>query len=433
MRTRHYRSALALVVGFLTIIGGVPVVQTGLELFRNERVQFTDIFRRPMTAAHLREFERALEENSWIQRRVRPLMQTFWFVTMGETGAKAVRGRDGWLFYRPDLRYLVERPSTHPDHAVRAGDKARPLDASDGAVAVMVRFREQLRERGIELVIVPVPVKPHIYPDRATRRVTSLSGAWTTRTYDVLKQLREHGVATVDLRRAFLEARSADEAARVAGPLYLSQDTHWTPRGVELAAEVVADELRRRRWAPERSKSFRTERVLVNRWGDILEMMQIPALQEAYPLQRIECRQVIDPALGPLIPGPADRPGAYQYPGQQATILVLGDSFCRIYQYPEPASLGEHVAEDTGPGRSSGTKRLLPGSAGFVSHLALALQSPVDAIVSDGGAATDVRRKLSTHPEILEGKRVVIWVLVERDLALGPAAWSDVPLPVKLD
>jgi hypothetical protein len=143
--------------------------------------------------------------------------------------------------------------------------------------------------------------------------------------------------------------------------------------------------------------------------------------------------QVLDPALGPMVPAASARPGTYAYPGQQAAVLVLGDSFCRIYQYPEPQSLGEMTAgAATGRAGESGAKRLLPGSAGFISHLALALHSPVDAIVSDGGAATDVRRKLSTDPEILEGKRVVVWEFVERDIALGAQGWEEVPLPRKL-
>jgi len=57
----------------------------------------------------------------------------------------------------------------------------------------------------------------------------------------------------------------------------------------------------------------------------------------------------------------------------------------------------------------------------------------VDAIISDGGAATDVRRKLSTDPEILEGKRVVVWEFAERDIALGAQGWEDVPLPKRLE
>jgi hypothetical protein len=90
------------------------------------------------------------------------------------------------------------------------------------------------------------------------------------------------------------------------------------------------------------------------------------------------------------------------------------------------------AAAGTGNPQTAGAKRLLPGSAGFISHLALALKSPVDAVVSDGGAATDVRRKLSTNPEILEGKRVVVWEFVERDIALGARGWEEVALPRKL-
>ena len=42
------------------------------------------------------------------------------------------------------------------------------------------------------------------------------------------------------------------------------------------------------------------------------------------------------------------------------------------------------------------------------------LKSPVDYIVSDGRAATDVRKRLATDPAILEDKKVVIWEFVER-------------------
>ncbi|MCX6929320.1 MAG: hypothetical protein NT154_39780 [Verrucomicrobia bacterium] len=91
------------------------------------------------------------------------------------------------------------------------------------------------------------------------------------------------------------------------------------------------------------------------------------------------------------------------------------------------------AADAAGPNEESGPRRLLPGSAGFISHLARALKVPVDAIVSDGGASTDVRRKLSTNPAILEGKKVVVWAFVERDIALGTKGWEDVPLPPRLD
>jgi hypothetical protein len=55
----------------------------------------------------------------------------------------------------------------------------------------------------------------------------------------------------------------------------------------------------------------------------------------------------------------------------------------------------------------------------------------VDAIVSDGRGATEVRRRLSVNPEILETKLVVVWVFAERELGLS--AWEEVPLPARLD
>jgi hypothetical protein len=34
---------------------------------------------------------------------------------------------------------------------------------------------------------------------------------------------------------------------------------------------------------------------------------------------------------------------------------------------------------------------------------------------------------------MLEGKKVVVWEFVERDIALGADGWADVPLPPRLD
>jgi hypothetical protein len=186
-------------------------------------------------------------------------------------------------------------------------------------------------------------------------------------------------------------------------------------------------------WAPAPTKTYQTLTVPVRRRGDILEMLQIPGLETEFALEEVVCERVIDPAFGPLVPSPSDRPGAFRGPGPSTSVLVLGDSFCRIYQFPEPASLGELAAPTGSSSPTAGPKKLLPGSAGFISRLARQLQSPVDAIVSDGGASSDVRRKLSTNPEILEHKKVVIWEFVEHDLGLGPQDWETVSLPNPLN
>jgi len=426
-------AAWILLASFLALLVAVPVSQTVRELDRGERVQFTEVFRQAPVAADLRRYEETLKEKSWVQQAGRPAMQRLLFRVFGEPGAKAVAGRDGWLFYRPDVRYLVEG-----DRSDRAGgssswvEPGAALTQRQNVVRAIRRFRDQLRERGIELLVVPVPGKPSVYPEQVTSRIGPGGAGFAGPTKDLLADLERDGVATLDLLTVFRQALEQAPAER----LYLVRDTHWTPRGAQRAAEAVAERLRALGWSPKPARAFRTEPVTVERWGDILEMMQIPGLREDHGPERIECVQVLDPALGPLVPGASERPGTYRYPAEQATVLVLGDSFMRIYQYPEPRSLGAVVggAGDASgaAGERQGSKRLLPGSAGFVSHLARALEAPVDAIASDGGAATDVRRKLSVNPEILEGKRVVIWEFVERDIALGQAGWQEVPLPVAL-
>jgi hypothetical protein len=435
MSNRARNSELALVTGFLAVIAAVPATQTCLELARHERVQFTDLFRYRPTAKNFRQFEHGLEEKSWFRQKLRPEVQRLFFSLLRDPGAKGLLGRDRWLFYRPDVRYLVE-----PDWPQENAADSKWVDPSanhtrrENVIRAIVRFRDQLKERGIALVVMPVPGKPSVYPDQVTRREIGQQQQFRSPTLELLDALRSQGVASVDLFAAFRDTRSEAGNGGASGTLYLAQDTHWTPRGAQVAAHIVATQLRKMHFAPAAAKEFRTRPVGVTRWGDILDMMQIPGLREACPPQPVACEQVLDPALGPLVPSASDRPGTYRYPGQKASALVLGDSFCRIYQYPEPRSLGEMPANAlAGPKDDSGTKRLLPGSAGFISHLALALKSPVDAIVSDGGASTDVRRKLSTNPEILEGKQVVVWEFVERDIALGGPGWEDVPLPEKLN
>jgi hypothetical protein len=422
------------VLCFLAVIAGVPVTQTCLELARHERVQATDIFRYEPTAKNLRQFEHTLEEKSWFQQHLRPPLQRFLFATLHDTGAKGVLGRNRWLFYRPDLRYLVEPDRLEAD---ASGSKwVQPPDRSTHRESVekaILRFRDQLKERGITLVVMPVPGKPSVYPDRVTGRALGKEGQFRSPTLELLDALQRRGVATVDLFAAFQAVRESGGLTKNPGELYLAHDTHWTPLGAQTAAQAVAAKLSAMNLVPAAKKEFRTQGIAIARWGDILDMMQIPGLRGAFAAETVQCVQVLDQALGPMVPAASDRPGTYCYPGQQAAVLVLGDSFCRIYQYAEPQSLGEMRASGaTARPSELGAKRLLPGSAGFISHLALALKSPVDAIVSDGGAATDVRRKLSTNPEILESKQVVVWEFVERDIALGAQGWEDVALPRKL-
>jgi hypothetical protein len=491
---------IGLIAGFLALLFAVPISQIGIGLWLGERVQATDLFRYAPTQANLRRFERTLEDRSWFQQAVRPRVQWAFFEILGDAGAKGLVGRHGWLFYRPGVQYLVEPDLPEPPES--RGAYVLPATGATRRRSVaeaIVRYRDQLRERGIQLLVVPAPEKPSIYPDRLTRRAEGRAGEFRSPTEALLAELAQRGVDTVDLFSLFREAR---RTAPNGEALYLARDTHWTPLGARLAADAVARRIRDLGWAPTHRRDYATQRVRVQRSGDILEMLQVPGIQSRYPAEVVECEQVLDRATGPLVPRAGAREGTYMNSHLVDTplhpaILVLGDSFCRIYQLPEPQSLGrlpdafssprsrvgtqglgrsgvpprEPGEEDAGApktghppagaggredagapktghppagaggrdaeevdreGRRS-TKRLLPGSAGFPSLLALALSAPVDYIASDGGAATDVRQRLSVNAEILERKRVVVWEFAERDIALGREGWRDVPLPPALE
>jgi hypothetical protein len=120
-------------------------------------------------------------------------------------------------------------------------------------------------------------------------------------------------------------------------------------------------------------------------------MSRSPGIEQRLAPESVACAQVIRRDTGaPCADDPASE------------VLVLGDSFLRIYQQDEP------------------------GSAGFIAHLALALGRPLASIINYGGAdprtAGTFRR-----PQLLANKKVVVWEFVERDLRLGTEGWQLIP------
>jgi len=471
VRRRLRSSEFFLTVGFLALLGGVPLAQIVLELWRGQHVQFTDVFRGTPTLPNLRRYESALENQSWVRQVVRPAVQRALFLGLKDAGAKGLLGTDGWLFYRPGVRYLVEgdRPDTPelssfcldlsgcaktvlPTRCAALVEQTVPEIRFDmvrpgplagrrqAALEAIAQYRRQLKDRGIELLVMPVPEKSSVYPDHLTGRADV--PAVRSPTEDLLDELRREGIDVIDLFVLFRQARAKTANGATSDRYYLAADTHWTPEGAWLAAQAVAERIRQRGWLPESPRKYQSTSIQVQRRGDIVQMVQVSGIDRCFPLETVTCSQVTERIVGLLTPRSGDREGTFanthlKDTPLEPTVLLLGDSFSRIYQLPEPKSLGEmHGPGGTGDldqaSQAKSTKRLLPGSAGLPSLLAAALQSPVDYIVSDGGAATEVRQRLSVNSEILENKKVVVWQFTERDVGLGRQGWQPVPLPSKL-
>lgn len=371
---------VALTIGFLAILFGVGLVQMALEAGRGEWPQALDLFRQKPTVAHLRAYERSLEDTSWLVKRLRPWMQYAQFVLLNDAGEKALVGRDGWFFYKPGVQYLT--------------GKARPSPAATNDPVLAIRaFRDQLATRGIRLVVVPAPNKESIYPERLSSRARGLRTAVCPQTRELLERLRAAEVETVDLFRVFEEAKQRRNAP-ADQPLYLAQDSHWSPAGVELTARAVARRILERGWIEPGQIEYAGSPAPVVRLGDVPRMLQVPQLERTWHPESVASVQVVRQDNGQPYLNDAN-----------AEVLVLGDSFLRIYEQDEP------------------------GAAGFIAHLAQELRQPVTSLVSDGGASTLVRQELFRRPALLKNKKVVIWEFVERDIRFGAEGWQRVPLP----
>ena len=242
---------------------------------------------------------------------------------------------------------------------------------------------------GIKLLVVPAPNKASVYPEMLCAGAGSAGRPVNPATRKTLSKLAQAGVEVVDLFDVFARAK-AEGGSPGSAPLYLAQDTHWSPDGMRLAAHAVARRLLDKGSGPT---PFVIQPVPVSRRGDVLAMIQNPWIERLFPAEEMICAQVLS----------ADRREPYRDdPG--SPVLVLGDSFLRIYQGEEP------------------------GSAGFIAHLARELGLPVASVVNDGGASTLVRQELYRKPALLSGKRVVVWEFVERDLRFGTEGWQEIPL-----
>jgi hypothetical protein len=386
---------ILLVVFFLGIIYAVPITQAILDIAEGESPQFFELFAEAPTEEHLRSFEADLEEYSFFEENLRPVFMLVHYFAVRDMGAKALPGKDGWYFFHPGVKYLTEPyfrdlPKANVQ-ASGAGVSEKKEEAGEGdPIEVIVDFVDQMKARGIRVLVVPVPGKASIYPDKLTSRANPGDRVYAN-TLRFIEELSGKGIEVVSLHDKLAAARP--EADRKNQSLYMATDTHWTGAGIRLVAREIAERIKEEPWYPEQAKAgrFVRERIDLGRRGDIPEMTQIPLQEHLFKTERVVCDQVFDAESHAMY---EDDPGS--------PILLLGDSFSRVFQTDDPES------------------------AGLIANLAYELQMPLASIVNDGGASTLVRQQLSRKAEILEGKRLIIWEFVERDIRFGMKGWQQI-------
>jgi alginate O-acetyltransferase complex protein AlgJ len=269
------------------------------------------------------------------------------------------------------------------------GREKAALDSGEAAIVAdprpaILAFHTMLAERGIRLVLMPLPDKAALQAEQLHGRGHPAVAPDNPDFARLVAQLRAEGVAVFDAREV--------TATRPAEPLFLKQDTHWTPEYMEHVARALGRYVSELGVLPAAAKpaGLHSATLPVSRLGDIVDMLKLPEQQTVFLPQSV----VVHPVQ--------DAQGNAWEPDASADVLLLGDSFSNIFSLE---GMGWGAAAGLGP------------------QLALSLERPLDVIAqNDSGAFATrqaVAKELAAGSERLNGKRVVIWEFASRELSVG--------------
>lgn len=341
-------------------------------------------------------YEKAQVDESFLAIAAIPPVQALTARFVGLGNEQVYIGRDGWLYYQPEVGYLTNEGFLSKDflrartRAGNAGEEVQP-DSLKG----ILHFRDQLAARGIRLLLLPAPVKPMIEPEHLTSRYAPNTGTVLQNpSYpEFLKALDRAGVDYLDVSGAIASAKK-----RTEHPRFLLTDTHWMPESMEMTASLLADKLRTMGVASGAVTTLKRISMPVANTGDIAAMLKLPPNSRLYPPQAVTIQLV------------SRNDGTDWTHDPTSSVLVLGDSFCNIYSL-EAMRWGK--------------------SAGLVEQLSYYLRSPVDAILRNDAGAHATRellsRDLAQGKDRLAGKKVVVWEFAMRELSVGD--WKLINLP----
>ncbi|AWN22973.1 hypothetical protein DKM44_06805 [Deinococcus irradiatisoli] len=167
----------------------------------------------------------------------------------GEAREGAVVGKDGWLFTSEEFQT----------------DKTDAVEIA-GKVAYIKQVRDDLAKDGAKLVVALIPAKARLYAEDLRAKVPG-------QTAPLYEAFREHlskaGIPTPDLLAAM-------RAAKVQGNLFFHTDTHWTPLGAEVVAQVLAPVVKGLNPDLPAATYSASEKPPVQRSGDLLRYVPVP-------------------------------------------------------------------------------------------------------------------------------------------------------------
>jgi alginate O-acetyltransferase complex protein AlgJ len=253
----------------------------------------------------------------------------------------------------------------------------------------IAEFKKMCDDRNIDLLFVAVPNKSDVYFEKlydAIPRSVTLVNPYGRK---FLRDLQESGVEVIDLLPLFLKAKRDDPKS--IEPLYQKQDTHWTNRGLQIAAAALAQRIKEYSWFTEAKKSgvsYLIHDTTFIRQGDIVD--KLPENRRGdYPPVTLQASQILT-TDGSL----------FRQNNCTAPLLLIGDSFTGVFELVDCKS------------------------AGVGANIAALTSLPVDIITSWGGGPLVREKMLRARSNDLGFKRLIIYMMVARDLYNYSEGWG---------
>ncbi len=288
---------------------------------------------------------------------------------LAELGEETYAHYPGFVLGRRELAFFAAWNG--PTEAGGTTPRALALEQPDHPFHVIGALADAFHARGIDFLVVPIPRRIQVYPDRLPGFAVQAAnfpgaGAATTR---LLLALAERGVESIDLLPLFAAAREST-ASEDDTHIFHAYNGHWTPRGARIAADAVARYVQSVEGFPAPTALPGRDFVVRRERTDYQLPPQFPEAKEPVP---VWIDRVLDSEGKPV--DSRDR---------TSPLLVLGDSHCKWY--------GGELGAD------------------FGAQLYARLGVPIDMIALDDGGSEAVWANLARRRDGLQGKRVVVWI-----------------------
>lgn len=294
----------------------------------------------------------------------------------------SVRGDDeNWFFLTRELRHLATGKFWEKPWEEVAANKTDPVPS-------IVEFHEMLAERDIELLLVPVPAKASVYPEKLSREFQP-GDAFSPAPF--LERIREAGIRVLELESRFIALRQEGEKK-----LYCEQDAHFSPEGARLVADWITEEMG---WQQRDESEMIVSKV--KNLAIVGDQIVGSEWEGMVPPESVTMQQVLNKGVAGI------------EPDDSSPFLLLGDSHTLVFH--QGAASGMHTV-----------------GAGVFDHLSHRVGFPLALVGVRGSGLVQARKQLfyaaTSTENFWDSKKAVVWLFSVREFTQSTDRIVSIPL-----